>query len=58
LAQELKFTAPVKFQDTIKAEVEVIEIDTEKNRVVLNTICTNQNEVVVLKGKATVMPPK
>ncbi|WP_432406799.1 MaoC family dehydratase [Wukongibacter sp. M2B1] len=58
LAQELKFTAPVKFGDTIKAEVEVIEMIEEKNRIKLSTICTNQNGDVVLKGVATVMPPK
>ncbi|MTI49154.1 MaoC family dehydratase [Sporosalibacterium faouarense] len=58
LGQDLKFTAPVKFGDTIKAEVEVIEKIQEKNRVKLNTICTNQDGEVVLKGIATVMPPK
>lgn len=58
LSQELKFTAPVRFGDTIKAEVEVIEKIEEKNRVILNTICYNQNEEIVLKGTATVMPPK
>ncbi|PKM70569.1 MAG: enoyl-CoA hydratase, partial [Firmicutes bacterium HGW-Firmicutes-18] len=55
---ELKFTAPVKFGDTIKAEAEVIEINEEKNRIVMRTTCTNQNNVVVLDGKATCMPPK
>ncbi len=58
LAQELKFTAPVRFGDTIKAEAEVIEIISEKNRVILRTTCTNQEGKVVLDGKATVMPPK
>ncbi|QUI24289.1 MaoC family dehydratase [Vallitalea pronyensis] len=58
LGQELKFTAPVKFQDTIKAEVEVMEKIEEKNIMKLKTICTNQEGTVVLKGVATVMPPK
>jgi 3-hydroxybutyryl-CoA dehydratase len=58
LGQELKFTAPVKFGDTIKAEVEVIEKKEEKNIIKLSTICTNQDGVIVLKGVATVMPPK
>lgn len=58
LKQELKFTAPVKIGDTINAEVEVIEILQEKNRVILKTICTNQDGVVVLDGIATVMPPR
>ncbi|MBS4536412.1 MaoC family dehydratase [Clostridium sp. D2Q-14] len=58
LGQELKFTAPVRFGDTIKAEVKVIEKIEEKNTVKLKTICTNQKHDVVLKGIATVMPPK
>ncbi len=58
LGQELKFTAPVHFGDTIKAEVEVSEIIEEKNRMKLTTICTNQKGDIVLKGVATVMPPR
>ena len=58
LGQELKFTAPVRFGDTIKAEVEVIEKIEEKNRMKLSTVCTNQNGGIVLKGFASVMPPK
>ena len=30
----------------------------EKNRLILDTTVTNQNGDVVIKGKATVMPPK
>ena len=33
VSQSLKFRAPVKFGDTIEAVVEVVEKDTEKNRV-------------------------
>lgn len=58
LGQELKFLAPVRFGDTIKAEVEVIEKNEERNRVKLKTTCTNQDGVIVLDGIATVMPPK
>ncbi|WP_271812882.1 MaoC family dehydratase [Clostridium beijerinckii] len=58
LGQELKFTAPVKIGDTIKAEVEVIERIEDKNRIKLSTTCTNQDGVEVLKGLATIMPPK
>ncbi|EGD52800.1 MaoC family dehydratase [Thermoanaerobacter thermohydrosulfuricus] len=58
LGQELKFTKPVRIGDTIKAEVEVVEIIPEKNRVKLKTICTNQNNEVVLEGMATVLAPK
>jgi len=58
LGQELKFTAPVYFGDTIKATVTVLELNLEKNKATLETICINQNDKVVLKGIATVMPPK
>ena len=58
LGQELKFTAPVKFGDTIKAEAEVVEKRAEKNILKLKTTCTNQDGTVVIEGMATVMPPK
>ena len=58
LGQELKFTKPVRFGDTVTATCTVTEILTEKNIVKLETICTNQNGDVVIKGMATVMPPK
>ncbi|MBE6083739.1 MAG: MaoC family dehydratase [Tissierellaceae bacterium] len=58
LGQDLKFIAPVRFGDTILAEVKIIEIIKEKNIVKLATTCINQNNVVVVKGIATVMPPK
>ena len=58
LKQDLSFLAPVHIGDTITARVEVIELIVEKNRVRLKTTCSNQDEVVVLSGEATVMPPK
>ena len=58
LGQELRFTKPVFFGDTITATVTVAELIPEKNRAILDTVCTNQNGEVVIKGKATVMPPK
>lgn len=58
LGQELKFTKPVHIGDTITATATVSEIVAEKNIVKLETICTNQNGDVVVKGMATVMPPK
>lgn len=57
-SQTLKFTAPVRFGDTITANAEVAEILTEKNRVTLKTYCTNQDGVVVMAGEAVVLPPK
>lgn len=58
LGQTLRFTAPVRIGDTVKATATVTEMKTEKNIVVLETICTNQRDEVVLKGEATIMPPK
>ena len=58
LGQELKFTKPVRFGDTVTATCTVSEILAEKNIVKLETICTNQKGEVVIKGMATVMPPK
>lgn len=58
LGQELKFTKPVRVQDTIKAVVTVTEINLEKNIVKLETIAYNENGEVVVKGLATVMPPR
>ena len=57
LRQDVKFKVPVYFGDTITAKVEVIEINAQKNRVRLRTVCTNQNNVLVIDGEATIMPP-
>lgn len=58
LSQELKFTKPVRFGDTVTATCTVTEIFPEKDIAKLETVCTNQNGDVVIKGTATVMPPK
>ena len=58
LGQELKFTKPVRIGDTVTATATVTERIVEKNRLILDTTVTNQNGDVVIKGKATVMPPK
>ena len=58
MGQELRFTKPVFFGDTITATVTVAELIPEKNRAILDTVCTNQNGEVVISGFATVMPPK
>jgi 3-hydroxybutyryl-CoA dehydratase len=58
LGQELKFTKPVRIGDTVTATCTVVEKDDAKNRLKLETICTNQDGDIVVKGMATVMPPK
>lgn len=58
LSQSLKFTKPVKAGDTITAKVVVLEVIRERNRVRLQTTCTNQRGEAVLSGEAWVMPSK
>ena len=58
MGQELKFTKPVHIGDTVTATATVEEIILEKHRVILDTTVVNQDGEVVIKGKATVMPPK
>lgn len=58
MGQTIKFLAPVRIGDTIKAEAEVIEMNVEKNRIKLRTICYNQDGKMVIDGEAMVMPPR
>ncbi len=58
VGQTLNFTAPVHIGDTVTATVTVKEVNVEKNRAILETVCTNQDGKVVIKGEAKVMPPK
>jgi len=58
MKQDLKFTAPVYFGDTITATCTVVDKNNEKNRVTLECIVTNQKGDKVIIGEALVMPPK
>lgn len=58
LEQEVKFCLPVKINDTITAEVEVEELNIDKNTVKLYTSCKNQDNKVVIQGVAKVLAPK
>jgi len=58
LRQELDFLAPVHVGDTITAQVEVVEIMTEKKHARFKTICVNQEGAMVLDGEALVSPPR
>lgn len=49
--QNLKFKAPVFLGDTITAQVKVIEFPRPKY-VRVQTVCLNQNNVVVIEGEA------
>ena len=53
--QELKFLAPVHYNDTLTAEVECREKNDEKHRLVFRTTVTNQDGTVVTDGQARVM---
>jgi 3-hydroxybutyryl-CoA dehydratase len=56
LAQTLKFKAPVRAGDTVRAKVTVKEIVPDKKRVVLETVASVKGSPV-LEGEATVMVP-
>lgn len=58
LSQDLKFLKPVKAGDSISARVEVLEVNRERNRIRLRTVCTNQRAEDVLMGEAVVMPSR
>lgn len=57
LGQDIKFVAPVYLGDTVCANVEVVELNIEKNIYKLTTVCTNQEGKVVIQGSAITMPP-
>lgn len=56
LGQELSFRRPVKLADTLTVTLTVQE-KLSKNRVVIETLVTNQNDEKVVVGTATVMAP-
>jgi len=56
LGQSLKFMAPVRPDDVVRAEVEVLAIEHQKRRVTLATRCL-VGDTVVLKGEAVVLAP-
>ena len=55
LGQNLRFKARVRPGDTVHAKVTVKEVMLEKRRVILDTVCTVQDKVVI-EGDALVMP--
>ena len=52
--QSLRFRAPVRPGDTVHAKVTVKEVIIEKSRIVVDTVCT-VGETVVIDGEATLM---
>lgn len=55
LSQTMKFTAPTFIGDTITVTGTVTNIREDRGIVTLETICTNQNGEVTVKGEAAVM---
>lgn len=55
--QDLKFLSPVRIGDTVTATVTVKELNQDRNRAVLETICENQDGTKLIEGQALVMPP-
>ena len=55
LNQTLKFKLPVYPGDTVTATVEVVKVREDQPIVTLKTVCTNQDDEVVLEGEAVVM---
>ena len=56
MGQNLKFLAPVRPGDTVRAEVEVIDIDYAKRRVKLDCRCLVDGKKVLI-GEAVVLAP-
>jgi 3-hydroxybutyryl-CoA dehydratase len=54
LGQTLKFRAPVRAGDTVTATVTVREVNVEKKRAILDSICT-VNGKVVIEGESTML---
>lgn len=54
VAQQLKFKAPVRIGDTLTATATVKEVDMERKRVILETMCSVKGKMVV-DGEAIMM---
>lgn len=56
MKQELTFLKPVYYGDTLRVEIVVSKLQTEKKRAVLSTNCYNQRGEQVVAGSALVKP--
>jgi 3-hydroxybutyryl-CoA dehydratase len=56
MRQSLRFAAPVKIGDTVRATVTITSLNPEKKRATLSTVCTVGDEVVI-DGEAYVQVP-
>ncbi len=56
IKQDLRFTAPVKVQDTVTAVAEIVELEEKRRRCKLSTRCVVRGQDVVV-GEALLMVP-
>jgi 3-hydroxybutyryl-CoA dehydratase len=56
MRQSLRFAAPVKIGQTVKATVEITALNPDKKRATLRTVCTVGDELVI-EGEAYVQVP-
>ncbi|MEX2298307.1 MAG: MaoC family dehydratase [Dongiaceae bacterium] len=57
LSQNLRFKAPVRIGDTVRAVVEVTEIDRDRARITVSTRCMVGDKTVI-DGEAVLMVPR
>ena len=56
ISQNCRFTAPVRAGDTVRARVTITEVNRERRRIKLLTVCTVGKKVVI-EGEAEVLVP-
>ena len=56
ISQNLRFRAPVRIGDTVETTATVAEVDREKKRVRMETVC-KVGDTVVVDGEATLLVP-
>ncbi|MCP4143463.1 MAG: MaoC family dehydratase [Chloroflexi bacterium] len=58
LSQSINFRAPVFIGDTVTATATVIKVREGKPIITLETVCKNQDDVVVIEGEAVLLVAK
>lgn len=58
MKQDFSFIKPVFHGDMITVKVTVVEVNKEKDYVIMSTECFNQDRVMVISGEAKVRPGK
>ena len=57
LRQDLRFLAPVRANDTVRARITITDIDSDKQRVATKTVCT-VGDTKVVDGEALLHVPR